>query len=143
MGWVNSIAMYIRDSLQADTFTERLHVRNFQEPSFDEGMINSLVMHEGRKNILKALSKSFARRNKHDKVVPGDMWSADFVKGKGSGLIFLLHGKPGVGKTCTAGKPASANSISNYANRIFLRMHCCLHKTPAYDADSKRYWNDG
>ncbi|KAH6995840.1 hypothetical protein BKA56DRAFT_539060 [Ilyonectria sp. MPI-CAGE-AT-0026] len=81
---------------------ERLHVRNFQEPSFDEGMINSLVMHEARKDILKALSKSFARRNKHDKVVPGDMWSADFVKGKGSGLIFLLHGKPGVGKTCTA-----------------------------------------
>ncbi|KAH7150281.1 hypothetical protein B0J13DRAFT_549867 [Dactylonectria estremocensis] len=81
---------------------ERLHVRNFKEPSFDEGMINSLVMNEGRKNLLKALSKSFARRNKNDEIVPGGMWSADFVKGKGSGLIFLLHGKPGVGKTCTA-----------------------------------------
>lgn len=31
-------------------------------------------------------------------------WSADFVKGKGEGLIFLLHGKPGVGKTYTAGE---------------------------------------
>lgn len=30
-------------------------------------------------------------------------WSPDFVKGKGEGLIFLLHGKPGVGKTYTAG----------------------------------------
>jgi hypothetical protein len=33
-------------------------------------------------------------------VVP---WSADIVKGKGEGQIFLLHGAPGVGKTCTAG----------------------------------------
>jgi hypothetical protein len=28
----------------------------------------------------------------------------DLVKGKGKGLIFLLHGEPGVGKTLTAGK---------------------------------------
>jgi hypothetical protein len=28
----------------------------------------------------------------------------DLVKGKGRGLIFLLHGEPGVGKTLTAGK---------------------------------------
>lgn len=30
-------------------------------------------------------------------------WSADFVEGKGEGLTILLHGKPGVGKTYTAG----------------------------------------
>ncbi|KAK8061853.1 P-loop containing nucleoside triphosphate hydrolase [Apiospora phragmitis] len=34
--------------------------------------------------------------------MPRPMWSADFVMGKGSGLTFLLHGKPGVGKTLTA-----------------------------------------
>ncbi len=83
---------------------ERLHVKNFDEPNFYEDMINSLVMDEQRKKTLKALAKSFARRNKRDEVVPRDLWTADFVKGKGSGLIFLLHGKPGVGKTCTAGK---------------------------------------
>lgn len=31
-------------------------------------------------------------------------WSADFVTSKGEGLIFLLHGKPGVRKTYTAGQ---------------------------------------
>lgn len=31
-------------------------------------------------------------------------WSADFIQGKGEGLTFLLHGKPGVGKTYTAGE---------------------------------------
>lgn len=30
-------------------------------------------------------------------------WSADFIEGKGEGQIFLLHGRPGVGKTLTAG----------------------------------------
>lgn len=34
-----------------------------------------------------------------------DQWSADFVEGKGEGMIMLLHGKPGVGKTYTAGMP--------------------------------------
>jgi AAA+ superfamily predicted ATPase len=29
-------------------------------------------------------------------------WPSDFVKNKGEGRIFLLHGPPGVGKTCTA-----------------------------------------
>jgi ATP-dependent Lon protease len=29
---------------------------------------------------------------------------ADSVKEKGEGQIILLHGPPGVGKTCTAGK---------------------------------------
>ncbi|KPM34603.1 hypothetical protein AK830_g11966 [Neonectria ditissima] len=93
---------YIKTFVFGTRRWELLHVRHFQEPSFDEGMINNLVMHEGRKGLLKALSKSFARRNKREEVIPGDLWSADFVKGKGSGLIFLLHGKPGVGKTCTA-----------------------------------------
>lgn len=30
-------------------------------------------------------------------------WSADFIEGKGEGLTILLHGRPGVGKTYTAG----------------------------------------
>ncbi|EFY96203.2 ATPase (AAA) domain protein [Metarhizium robertsii] len=81
---------------------ERLHVDNFFEPKFEENMFDNLVMEEQRKRILKGLSKSFARRNKNDEIVPMDLWEADFVKGKGGGLIFLLHGKPGVGKTCTA-----------------------------------------
>lgn len=27
------------------------------------------------------------------------VWAADFIKNKGEGQIFLLHGGPGVGKT--------------------------------------------
>lgn len=67
-------------------------------------MINELVMDKGRKTTLTSLAKSFARRDKHGGEVSRPIWSADFVKGKGNGLIFLLHGRPGVGKTCTAGE---------------------------------------
>lgn len=86
---------------------ETLHVRGFSEPEFQEDLINGLVMDSRRKSALKALAKSFARRNRFDEVLEKSMWSADFVRGKGSGLIFLLHGVPGVGKTCTAGITSS------------------------------------
>jgi DNA polymerase III delta prime subunit len=67
-------------------------------------MIDQLVMDEKRVNTLKALAKSFIRLNKFGEKSDREPWSADFVKGKGNGLIFLLHGSPGTGKTCTAGQ---------------------------------------
>jgi hypothetical protein len=78
-------------------------IENLSEPQFDSEMINSLVMDPGRVLSLKALAKSFVRKTQRNVEMSEPMWSADFVKGKGQGLIFLLHGKPGVGKTCTAG----------------------------------------
>lgn len=75
----------------------------FAEPKFDEDLIENLVMDKSRRGILKALAKSFVRENTHGEKSELPPWSADFVKGKGTGLIFLLHGKPGVGKTCNAG----------------------------------------
>ncbi|KAL8365017.1 hypothetical protein RB595_004026 [Gaeumannomyces hyphopodioides] len=41
-------------------------------------------------------------------------WAADFVEGKGNGLIFLLHGSPGVGKTYTA------ECIADYTKRPLM-----------------------
>lgn len=39
----------------------------------------------------------------HDYAIDHKDWSADIIPGKGEGQIFLLHGRPGVGKTLTAG----------------------------------------
>jgi hypothetical protein len=78
-------------------------VKNFSEAQFEESLIDSLVMDEDRKRTLKSLGKSYARKNHKGETLDSEPWSADFVQGKGSGLIFLLHGRPGVGKTCTAG----------------------------------------
>ncbi|KAI0432789.1 P-loop containing nucleoside triphosphate hydrolase protein [Xylaria sp. FL1042] len=81
---------------------EILHVRDFAEPKFDENLVNHLVMEPQRKRTLKALAKSFARADKNGERLKDEPWSADFIQGKGNGLIFLLHGRPGVGKTYTA-----------------------------------------
>lgn len=67
-------------------------------------MIDHLVMDEKRVKNLKALSKSFARINTHGETIAREPWTADFVRGKGNGLIILLHGSPGNGKTYTAGE---------------------------------------
>lgn len=83
---------------------ERLHVKGLAEPDYEENMIDQLVMDEKRKTTLKALAKSFIRVNQFGEKSTREPWSADFVKGKGNGLIFLLHGSPGTGKTCTAGE---------------------------------------
>ncbi|KAK7914153.1 hypothetical protein PG985_011856 [Apiospora marii] len=65
-------------------------------------MVKHLIMDEAKKRTLTSLAKSFARKNDAGEDIEKPMWSADFVLGKGTGLIFLLHGKPGVGKTLTA-----------------------------------------
>ena len=83
---------------------EHLHVSYFQEPKFEQDMIDKLVMDPARIRTLKALAGSYIRENKHGVKSTQPPWSADFIQGKGQGQIILLHGKPGVGKTCTAGK---------------------------------------
>lgn len=90
--------------LWSNSKTERVHVKNLSVPHFDETMVNNLIIDKKKKLTLTTLAKSFARRNKTGVDIPKPMWSADFVEGKGTGVIFLLHGKPGVGKTLTAGK---------------------------------------
>lgn len=81
-----------------DSKAELLPVGGFTQPDFEEELIDNLVMEEKRLKTLKALAKSFARVNQFGEGLKEEHWSADFVKGKGNGLIFLLHGKPGVGK---------------------------------------------
>ncbi|KAF2091476.1 hypothetical protein K490DRAFT_32941 [Saccharata proteae CBS 121410] len=93
---------------------ESLHVDNFEEPHHEEDMIENLVMDPVRANTLKALAKSFIRTDRHGKKSQREPWTADFVKEKGHGLTFLLHGKPGVGKTCTA------ECIAGFTNRPLM-----------------------
>ncbi|KAJ4414725.1 hypothetical protein N0V85_003022 [Neurospora sp. IMI 360204] len=61
----------------------------------------------GRENILTPQTASSSA------LTP---WPTDFVRNKGLGRIFLLHGSPGVGKTCTA------ECISELARRPLLSL---------------------
>jgi len=61
---------------------------------FNSQAFKSLVIPKETKEMLFSLVKVHAT---------GGFRVDDIIKGKGNGLIFLLHGPPGVGKTLTAG----------------------------------------
>ncbi|KAF7930127.1 hypothetical protein EAE99_004320 [Botrytis elliptica] len=58
-----------------------------------------LVLPEGHKDVVQALVTQHFRDKKTSSVRDEQY---DLVRGKGKGLIILLHGAPGVGKTTTA-----------------------------------------
>lgn len=91
----------------------------FKPMSSNKQMLDTLVLEPHIKNMINGLTKKYLEGIRSDEDLEENIqgfkindvsslgenryWSADFVKGKGEGLIFLLHGKPGVGKTYTAG----------------------------------------
>ncbi|KAH6695531.1 hypothetical protein F5X68DRAFT_163790 [Plectosphaerella plurivora] len=81
---------------------QEVHLKNLEDPKFERDMIEFLEMEPKQLGRLKALATAYCRKDKNGKKIDRQSWSADFVQGKGKGLTFLLHGKPGVGKTLTA-----------------------------------------
>jgi SpoVK/Ycf46/Vps4 family AAA+-type ATPase len=79
-------------------------------------LIDDLVLRPEAKEMIKALSRSYTTQAEGGG--PDGRWSADFVRNKGEGQIFLLHGKPGVGKTTTA------ECVAELTNRPLLSLTC-------------------
>lgn len=64
---------------------------------------DQLVIDGGTKDTVLALVDNHERpRDSSGSDLNGVLSSVDLVQGKGKGLIILLHGEPGVGKTSTA-----------------------------------------
>ena len=81
-----------------------------QNSGFDD-----LVIPGEYKRIVKALVKSHALGS-HPKS--RDNQQIDLIRGKGKGLIILLHGVPGVGKTSTA------ESVASFTGRPLFPITC-------------------
>ncbi|KAH7139865.1 hypothetical protein B0J13DRAFT_505202 [Dactylonectria estremocensis] len=116
---------------------EHLHISGFQECTFDKTLFERLVMKESTKDLVKNLTRMYIRDNTGRSIQEEkpfnkismvhkpstshkqtSTWSADFIQGKGEGLTFLLHGKPGVGKTYTA------ECIADFTERPLLSLTC-------------------
>ena len=67
-------------------------------------------MDQGKKELIQALVTVHVKRKASTK--------ADFMTGKGEGLLILLHGGPGTGKTLTA------ESVAELAERPLYRVTC-------------------
>lgn len=71
-------------------------VSNIREIEWNEKAFDSLVLPENQKSIVKALVESHTGKNIAASTID------DIIQGKGRGLVSVLHGPPGVGKTLTA-----------------------------------------
>lgn len=87
-------------------------ISNLSDIKPDKEAFKYLVLDDKLKRTVKALIGRFAA-SIDNKVAP---WGNDFVKSKGEGRIFLLHGQPGVGKTSTA------ECIAELANRPLIPL---------------------
>lgn len=98
-----------------------LNVNNLRPVTPRVEGFNSLILPSGHKRIVQALVRSHFDDKLSDQSIPEEDDESDLVRGKGErasivissilrllyvgkGLIVLLHGAPGVGKTSTAGK---------------------------------------
>ncbi|KAJ7512900.1 AAA family ATPase [Mycena galericulata] len=71
-----------------------LFIDNFSEIDWNKASFDRLVLPEASKTLIRALVSSHLRVE--------DSKFDDIIKGKGRGLVTVLHGSPGVGKTLTA-----------------------------------------
>jgi hypothetical protein len=84
-----------------------LLVDNVAPVTWNKAAFDKLVLPPRTKSLVKALVL-VRKANPIDltasPAAPG--WQrSDLIRGKGEGLIMLLHGGPGTGKTLTAGMP--------------------------------------
>ena len=94
--WVNNSDTLL-DPLDIDLIKEVKSVSGGESDAFD-----GLILPDNHRDIVRALVMTHARVRA---TLGGQMPTQrefDIVKAKGKGLIILLHGAPGVGKTSTA-----------------------------------------
>lgn len=103
-------------SLTADLDVSRIRQLRPRVQSFEQ-----LVLPQSHKDIVEALVKTHSRGARPVRDAVGDEDTdrrEDLVRGKGKGVILLLHGVPGVGKTSTA------ECVAEYTNRPLFALTC-------------------
>lgn len=101
-----------------------------KEVEFKVDAVNNLVMKDDRKAVIRSLVHRYtvadtatanALRGEGPQSNLSRPWTADFIKNKGDGQIFLLHGGPGVGKTYVSAIPPRRHSKWLYTHSELLR----------------------
>lgn len=73
-----------------------------REQHENDKAFESLQIDGNHKRLIKSLVQSHFRKKEAERKVKVEMETQDIIRGKGKGVIILLHGAPGVGKTATA-----------------------------------------
>lgn len=93
-------------SLQDRRFVA-LDVKNLREIEENRDKFKNLIINPDHEGMLRALVESHFRRKDINETATISTTNQDIVQNKGRGLVILLHGVPGVGKTSTAEMIAS------------------------------------
>ncbi|KAI0551615.1 hypothetical protein F4679DRAFT_538581 [Xylaria curta] len=91
-----------------DKAWKKLSTSNVNDVDWDEKAFDNLVIDPDTKDVIQALVTNKVQNS----------MSTDLLRGKGSGLILLLHGPPGTGKTLTA------ESVAEHAKKPLYRVTC-------------------
>lgn len=83
----------------------KFSIDRLSDTRWDRSALDSVILDDHRKDVLKALVLAH-------KFPQGPV---DLITQKGKGLVVLLYGSPGSGKTMTAGKQGGLiDSVDNY-----------------------------
>ncbi|KAI0906742.1 hypothetical protein F4823DRAFT_58803 [Ustulina deusta] len=97
----------------AYTFRERrfvmLDIQSLKSLPTSDDVFNDLKIDPSHRMMVVSLVKSHLEKQAAQKLRPSISMNQDLIRGKGSGLVILLHGVPGVGKTATAEAIAQTN----------------------------------
>lgn len=105
-------------------FTAALDVSQIRKLRPQVQSFEQLVLPQSHKDIVEALVKTHSRGARPVRDAVGDEDTdrrEDLVRGKGKGVILLLHGVPGVGKTSTA------ECVAEYTNRPLFALTCGMY----------------
>lgn len=98
-----------------------LHVDRITEVVWNKQAFTDLVTDHKTKELVQAVVMKQLNATQ----------ATDFVTGKGNGLIMLLHGAPGTGKTFTA------EGVAEFAEKPLLRVTCGDVGTEAETVDKR------
>ncbi|KIM98563.1 hypothetical protein OIDMADRAFT_31347 [Oidiodendron maius Zn] len=89
----------------ASKMWSRVAVSNIKKVKWNKRAFDHLVLEDDTKKLLKGLVEVHKENKNHGRIIH------DVIPTKGQGLIILLHGPPGVGKTLTA------ESVAEYTEK--------------------------
>ncbi|KAF5013872.1 hypothetical protein FDECE_153 [Fusarium decemcellulare] len=107
-GFLLILPIWVYGFSMDDKLWKLLLVARMRNVVWDNKAFQNLVLHDDTKDVIKALITHRVSSS----------LSTDLIRGKGSGLILLLHGPPGTGKTLTA------ESVADQAQKLLYRVTC-------------------
>ncbi|KAM5345155.1 hypothetical protein ACJ41O_011017 [Fusarium nematophilum] len=105
-----------------DTKFVAVDVRHLKSLRWRDDGFNQLQLQEDHKLVIQSSVRSYLRRRpaerRIEKAKSDILCTQDFIRGKGRGLLIMLHGEPGTGKTATA------EAVAQTYRRPLLSISC-------------------